>query len=42
METARGKRTGGIRGLVQEAYVACVSGFPCRVYIDSDHRDSRI
>jgi hypothetical protein len=40
--TVRGKRTNGIRGPAQEAYMACVSGFPCRVYIDSNRRDSRI
>jgi hypothetical protein len=28
MWTARRKRTRGIRGLVWEAYVSCVSGFP--------------
>jgi hypothetical protein len=26
--TARRKRTCGVRGLVREAYVSCVSGFP--------------
>jgi hypothetical protein len=40
--TAHIKCTQGIRGLAWEAYVSCVSGFPCRVYIDSNHRDSRI
>jgi hypothetical protein len=27
---------------VQEAYVACVSGFPYKVYIDSNLHDSQI
>jgi hypothetical protein len=40
--TACEKRSCGIRGLAQEAYMPCVSGFPCRVYIDSNHRDSQI
>jgi hypothetical protein len=31
-----------VRRPVQEAYVLCVSSFPCRVYIYSNHRDSRI
>jgi hypothetical protein len=42
MGTARMKRTSGIRGLTLEAYVSCVSGFPCSMYIDSNHHDSRI
>jgi hypothetical protein len=25
-----------------EMYVSCISGFPCRMYIDSNRRDSRI
>jgi hypothetical protein len=29
--TAHRKRTCGIHGPVQEVYVSCVSGFPCRV-----------
>jgi hypothetical protein len=33
---------GSIYGLAQEAYVSCVSGFPYRVYIDSNRRDSQI
>jgi hypothetical protein len=41
--TARRKRTCGIRGLAQKAYVSCVSNFPLQgVYIDSNRRDSRI
>jgi hypothetical protein len=32
----------GICGLAQEAYVSCVSDFHCKVYIDLNHRDSRI
>jgi hypothetical protein len=40
--TARRKRTLGVHGLAWEAYVSCWSGFPYRVYIDSNHRDSRI
>jgi hypothetical protein len=36
------QRTSGVRGLVQETYMACVPGFPCRVYIDSNRRDSHI
>jgi hypothetical protein len=40
--TAHRKRTLDIRGLAWEAYVTCVSGFPCRVYIGSNHRDSGI
>jgi hypothetical protein len=42
MGTIRGKRMSGIRGAVQEAYMACVSGFPCRVYINLNRFDSRI
>jgi hypothetical protein len=38
--TTRRKRTSGVRGLTWEAYVSCVSGFPYRVYIDSNHRNS--
>jgi hypothetical protein len=40
--TARWKRTSGVSGLAREAYVLCVSHFPCRLYIDSNHRDSQI
>jgi hypothetical protein len=40
--TAHRKRTSDVHGLVQEVYVSCVLGFPCRVYIDLNHRDSRI
>jgi hypothetical protein len=40
--TTRRKRTPCVRGLEWEAYVACWLGFPCRVYIDSNNRDSRI
>jgi hypothetical protein len=40
--TARRKCTSGVCGLVREAYMSCVSGFHCRVYIDLNHRDSRI
>jgi hypothetical protein len=32
----------GIRRLARKAYVSCISGFLCSVYIDSNHRDSRI
>jgi hypothetical protein len=39
MGIARRKRTPDGRGLVWEAYVAFWSGFPCRVYIDSNRRD---
>jgi hypothetical protein len=39
MGTAREKHACGIRGPAQEAYVSCVSGFPCRVYIDSNLYD---
>jgi hypothetical protein len=42
MGTAHGKHTCCIRGLVKEAYVLCVSSFPCKVYIDLNHRDSWI
>jgi hypothetical protein len=41
-ETACRKRTSGIRGLARIAYVLCVLDFLCRVYIDSNHRESRI
>jgi hypothetical protein len=40
--TAHRKRTSGIRRLVRKAYMLCVSGFPCKVYIDLNHRDSQI
>jgi hypothetical protein len=40
--TARKKRMSGVCELVWEAYVSCVSGFPCMVYIDLNHRDSQI
>jgi hypothetical protein len=36
------KCMGGVCGLAQEAYMSCVSGFPCRMYNDSNHHDSRI
>jgi hypothetical protein len=36
------KRMSGIRELAPKVYVSCVSGFPCRLYIDSNHHDSRI
>jgi hypothetical protein len=39
---ARRKCMRGIHGLAWEAYVSCVSCFPCRMYIDSNHRDSQI
>jgi hypothetical protein len=42
IRTARGKCTCDVHGPAQEAYVSCVSGFPCRVYIDSNCRDFRI
>jgi hypothetical protein len=41
-EAAHRKRTLGVRGLVWKAYVSCCRVFPCRVYIDSNHRDSQI
>jgi hypothetical protein len=41
-ETVYEKRMSGIRGPTQEAYIACISGFLCRVYINSNRRDSRI
>jgi hypothetical protein len=42
-ETARMKRTPSVRGLAWKAYVSCWSDFfSCRVYIDSNHRDSQI
>jgi hypothetical protein len=31
-----------IRKLAWKAYVSCVSGFPCKVYIDLNYPDSRI
>jgi hypothetical protein len=37
--TVREKHTSGVQGPAQESYVVCVSGFPCRVYINSNHRD---
>jgi hypothetical protein len=40
--TAHEKRMYGVCGPVQEMYVSCISGFPCRMYIDSNHCDSRI
>jgi hypothetical protein len=42
MGTARKKRMSGVRGLAQKEYVSCVSGFPCKVYIYSNRRDSWI
>jgi hypothetical protein len=42
MRTARVKHTSGVRGPAQEAYVLCVSDFPCRVYINLNYRDSQI
>jgi hypothetical protein len=42
MRTTRVKHTSGVRGPAQEAYMLCVSDFPCRVYINSNYRDSRI
>jgi hypothetical protein len=41
MGTARRKCMSGVRGLAQKMHVLCVSGFPCGVFIDSNHRDSR-
>jgi hypothetical protein len=38
----RGLLIGSICGLAREAYVSCVSGFPYRVYIDSNRCDSQI
>jgi hypothetical protein len=32
----------GVRGLAQKAYMSCVSGFPCRVYINSNRHGSQI
>jgi hypothetical protein len=40
--TTRRKRMSGVRELAQITYVSCVSGFPSTVYIDSNHRNSRI
>jgi hypothetical protein len=40
--TAHRKRTPDVRGLTWESYVSCWSGFPCRVYIDSNRRDFQI
>jgi hypothetical protein len=40
--TTHRKHTLGVCGLAWEAYVSCWSGFPFRVYIDSNRRDSRI
>jgi hypothetical protein len=40
--TTNRKRMSGVCGLAQKAYVLCVSSFPYRVYIDLNHRDSRI
>jgi hypothetical protein len=37
--TANRKRTSNVRGLEWEEYVACCSGFPCRVYIDLNRHD---
>jgi hypothetical protein len=31
------KHMSGVRGLAREAYMSCVSGSLCRVYIDSNH-----
>jgi hypothetical protein len=40
--TACGKRTSGICGLAQEAYVSCVSEFSYRMYINLNCRNSCI
>jgi hypothetical protein len=40
--TTRSKRTCGICELICKAYMPCVSGFPYRVYIDSNRRGSQI
>jgi hypothetical protein len=42
MGTAHRKRMSGVSGLEWEEYAACCSGFPCRVYIDLNRRDSWI
>jgi hypothetical protein len=42
MGIARKKRTSGVRHLEWEAYVSYGRVFPCRVYIDLNHHDSRI
>jgi hypothetical protein len=42
MGTTHRKCTSGVHGLAREAYVSCVSGFPCRAYINSYHRDPQI
>jgi hypothetical protein len=42
MWTVDKKSTRGVRALAWEAYVSRVSGFPCRVYINSNRCDSRI
>jgi hypothetical protein len=39
---AHRKCMSGIRRLARKAYVSCISGFLCSVYIDSNHRDSWI
>jgi hypothetical protein len=41
-KTAHRKCMSGEHGLTREAYVSCLSDFFCRVYINSNHRDSRI
>jgi hypothetical protein len=40
--TGSRKHTSEVHGLAWKAYVSCVSCFPYRVYIDLNHRDSRI
>jgi hypothetical protein len=40
--TTHRKRTRGIRGLTWKRMCHVYRVFPCRVYIDSNHRDSRI
>jgi hypothetical protein len=42
MGTVHGKHAISVCGPAQEAYMAYVLGFPCRVYIDSNRHDSRI
>jgi hypothetical protein len=41
-ETARRKRTNSVCGLIQEAYMSCISDSPYKVYINSNRHDSHI
>jgi hypothetical protein len=40
--TTHKNRMTDIRGLAWEAYMSCVSSFSCRMYINSNLRDSQI